>query len=133
MRPHVQNAQSLKQPERAKRIGVCGVFRGFEAHLHMALRGEVIDLVRPDRLAEPDKICRIGHVAVMQEKGSLLLVRVHIESVDPAGVERGGAPLDPMHLVALCEQKPCEIGAVLPRNACNKGGLLGHKCFLTRF
>ena len=40
-----QDAHRLKQAKRAERIGIRGVFRRLEAHLHMALRREIIDFV----------------------------------------------------------------------------------------
>ena len=42
------------------------------------------------------------------------LVRVLVEGINPTGVERGGAPLDPMHLVALLQQQLRQIAAILP-------------------
>jgi hypothetical protein len=38
---------------------------------------------------------------------------IDIELVHPAGVERGGAPLDTMNLITFPEQEFCEIGPVL--------------------
>ena len=39
-----KNADRLKKPQRAKRVGIGGVFRRLKAHLHMALRREIVDL-----------------------------------------------------------------------------------------
>ena len=50
------------------------------------------------------------------------LVRVLVEVIDPAGVERGGAPLDPMHMVALLQEELREVAAVLPGDTGDQGG-----------
>jgi len=42
-----------------------------------------------------------------------------IEMVNPLCVDEGAAPLDPTNLVALIQQKLCEIGAILSRNTCD--------------
>jgi len=74
----------------------------------MALGAEVVDLVRLHLLDDPDQVRAVGEVAVVEgELGGLALltplVWVLVEVIDPAGVERGGAPPDPMHLVALLQ------------------------------
>ena len=40
-----EDADRLEQAQRAERVGIGGVFRGLEAHLDVALRGEIVDLV----------------------------------------------------------------------------------------
>jgi len=37
--------------------------------------------------------------------------------IDPAGVERGGAPFGAVHLVALLQEQLRQVAAVLPRDA----------------
>ena len=39
------------------------------------------------------------------------------EVVDARGIEERRTPLDPVHLVPLCEQEPGKVGAVLPGNS----------------
>ena len=49
-------------------------------------------------------------------------VRVLIEMLDPAGVERGGAPLDAVNRVSLLQQQFRKVGAILsrrPGDQCN--------------
>ena len=65
----------------------------------MALGTEVIDLIRL-HLLDPDQIGAVGEVAVVEGELGWLplltpLVRVLVEVINPTGVERGGAPLDP--------------------------------------
>ena len=51
---------------------------------------------------------RIGHVTVMQRQ-----CRMVIQMIDTLGVDRRGAPLDAMHLVALVDQEAGQVGAIL--------------------
>jgi hypothetical protein len=96
---HAEDAQRLEQAQGAERVGVRGVLGGLEAHLDMALRRQVVDLVRLRLLHQADQVGGVGQVAVVQEKARGVLVGVHIKVIDPAGVERRGAPLDPVHNV----------------------------------
>ena len=57
------------------------------------------------------------------------LVRVLVEVIDPAGVERGGAPLDAVNLVALLKEELSQVTAVLPGDAGDQGGF-GRGCGL---
>ena len=71
-----QDADRLEQAQRAERVGIGGVFRRLEAHLDVALRREVVDLVRLDLLDEADQVGGVGQVAVVQEEARVRLVRV---------------------------------------------------------
>src|SRR3979411_2564719 len=86
----------------------------------MTLRGEVVDLGRPDLLHQPDQVGRIRHVAIVQEKRHIAGVRVFVEMIDARGVERRRPPLDAMDRVAEAKQVFGEIGAVLAGDASNQ-------------
>ena len=73
-------------------------------------------------LDDPDQIGAIGEVAVMESEPSVTFMRILVEVIDAAGVERRCTPLDPMHLVALFEQQLRQVAAVLPRDACDHRG-----------
>ncbi len=79
-----EDADRLEQPQRAERVGIGGVFRRLEAHLHVALGGEIVDLGRLSFLDEADEIGRIRQVAVVQEKARFAFVRVEVEMIDCA-------------------------------------------------
>src|SRR3546814_12124526 len=64
---------------------------------------------------------------MVQVKARRRLVRVDIEMVDAAGVERRRAPLQAMHLIAAAEQEFGEIGAVLAGGAGDQGDLARHR------
>ena len=108
-----EDADRLQQPERAERVGVGRIFRRLETDLDVALRREIVDLVGLRLLHQADQVGRIGHVAVVQEEARLRLMRIDIEVVDAAGVERRRATLDAVHDIALIEQEPGEIRAIL--------------------
>ena len=54
----------------------------------MALRGEVVDLVRLAFLDDADQVRRIGEIAVVQDQPLVLDMGILIDVLDPLGVER---------------------------------------------
>src|SRR5215510_8094053 len=56
-------AKCLEDPNRPEGGDVAGVFRDVKAHAHVALRGQMIDLVRLDPVQKLDKVRRIRYVA----------------------------------------------------------------------
>ena len=63
-----EDADRLEQAQRAERVGIRGVFGFLERHRDVALRRQVVDLVRLHLLDDPDQAGRIGQVAVMQDE-----------------------------------------------------------------
>ena len=51
-----QHSNRLKNPQRAQRVTVSGVFGSLKTHRHVALSAEVIDLVRLDLLNDADQV-----------------------------------------------------------------------------
>ena len=72
LRAEIENADRLEKAKRAERVGIGGIFRRLEAHLDMALRGEIVDFVGLHFLDDADQIRRIRQIAVMQEKIAVL-------------------------------------------------------------
>jgi len=79
----------------------------------VALGAQVVDLVGFDPVKVPDEAGAVGQVRVVEEEPRLRLVRIAIEMVDPARVERAGAADQPVDLVALLQEQLGEVGAVL--------------------
>ena len=77
----------------------------------MALRGEVVDLVRLDLADEVDEADAVGHVAVVQVQAVGGLRMGAPDRVDAAAVERRRATYEPVHFVALVEQELGEIAS----------------------
>ena len=70
----------------------------------MALRAEVVDLVRLDLVDQVHQADPVGEVAVVQVQ-----VGLAVEVVDPAAVQRRRAADQAVHLVALAEQQLGEV------------------------
>src|SRR6478735_9010279 len=83
----------------------------------MTLRREVVYFVRLHHLHDAHETARVRHIPVMQNEPAFGHMRVLIQVVDPLRVEERRAALDPMHHIALLQQKFGQIGAVLPGNA----------------
>ena len=86
----------------------------------MALRREIVDLVRLCLLHDADEVRGVRQVTVVEVETRLALVRVDVQVIDAAGIERRGATLDAMNLVTLAEQKLREVGAILTSDACDE-------------
>jgi hypothetical protein len=93
----------------------------------VALRGEVVDLVRLDLLDDAQQAQRIGQIAVVQMDAGLGVVELVVEMIDALGVERRRAPLDAVHLVAFREQELGEISAILARDAGDECAFVFHR------
>ena len=100
---------------------------GLEAHLHVALRREIVDLVRLDFLDQANEVGRIGEIAEMEKELDARLMRIRIEMIDAAGIERRRAPLHAVDRVALGEQELGKIRAILTGGAGDQCNLVGHQ------
>ena len=87
------------------RIDVGGIFRCLEADRDMALRAEIVDLVRLDLADDAGEVGGVGQIAIVQAAFGVRRVRILIDVVDPLGVEGRGAALDAVDLVALFEEE----------------------------
>ena len=99
-----QNADRLKQTQRADSVGIRGVLGGFKADLHMALGGQIVDFVRLGLLNDADQVGRIRQIAVMQVKAGAFNMGIFVNIFDTAGVERRRAALNAMNFIALFQQ-----------------------------
>ncbi|EXI76370.1 MAG: hypothetical protein AW07_00315 [Candidatus Accumulibacter sp. SK-11] len=118
-----EDADRLEHAQRADAVGVGGVLGFLEADGDVALRGQIVDLVRLHLLDDADQARRVGQVTVVEDEAAILLVRVLVQVVDTVGVEQRAAPLDAVDLVALGQQHFGQIGAILAGNAGDQGNL----------
>ena len=93
--------QGLEDPRCPQAGDVAGVLGDVEGDANVALRPEVVDLVGAYVVDEVGHLPRVGEVAVMEEQLRSPDVGVDVDMVDAAGVERGGAPYDTVHLVSF--------------------------------
>ena len=79
----------------------------------MALRAEVVDLIRLHGLDDADQIRRIRQIPVVQDEAQLLLVRILIEMIDSIRIKERRPALDAVDLVALLDEELGQVRAVL--------------------
>ena len=78
----------------------------------MALRSQVVDLIRLDVQDQVGQAAAIRQIAIMQEQSRVRQVRILIEMVDASAIEAAGAPDETVDFVALFEQ---EFGQITSR------------------
>ena len=113
-------AHSLQHAQHAGGIDVGGELRHIKADLHMALGGEVVDLVGPHDADDGEDAHGVAQIAVVQVE-----VRVTLQMGDALAVIDGGAADDAVDVVTLFQQELSQIAAVLAGNA-------GDECFFHR-
>ncbi len=118
-----QDAHGLQQAQRSQGVAVGRVLRRLEAHLHVALRRQVVDLVRLRLLHDADEIGGVREVAVVHEEADTRLVWVLVQVIDAVGVEHRRPALDAVHRVSLAQQQLRQVGAVLSRDPRDQRGL----------
>lgn len=64
----------------------------------MALGCQIVDFGGPDFLNQPDQVCGICHVAEMQQQPGAAFVRIPVEMIDAAGIERRRPTLHAMKI-----------------------------------
>ena len=84
-----------------------------KAHLHVALRAEVVDLVGPHVVEERGERTPVGEIGVVKKESGAGLVEVLIDVIEPIGVKARGAAFETVDLVAFGEQELGQVGAVL--------------------
>jgi hypothetical protein len=117
----------FKQTQRAKRIGICRIFRRFERDTHMALRGQIVDFGRLHFLNDANEVRGIGHVAVVQKELYARAVRILIKMINACAVERRRSPFDAVHDIAFAQQQLGEVSAVLAGRAGDQCDTVWHE------
>src|SRR6266542_410452 len=104
----------FEKPDRADTCHLRRVLRRVERDLDVALRSEVIDLVRLDQAQDMVQRRCVVQVTIMEEKLPVRDMRVLVDVIDARRVERGGPTDNSMDLVSLREKQLGQIRAVLP-------------------
>jgi hypothetical protein len=110
-------ANRFEQPHRAQPGDIAGVFRHIKTHAHVALRREVIKLIRCEAVNQVQHPLRAGKIAVMQKEPCARLIRILIDVIDALRVKRARASDDPVHFISFGQQQFREVRSVLPGNA----------------
>ena len=108
-------AHGLQDTEDAGSIDIRRIFRRVEAHLHVALRREVVDFVRPDLADHLDEAHGVAHVGIMQVE-----MRLAFQVRDAFAEVHRAAADDAVHVVSFLQQELREVGAVLARHPRDK-------------
>src|SRR6202049_4365032 len=112
-----ENSDGLEQPKCSDGVGVGRVFRRLEGDVDVRLSGEIVDLVGLSLLEQANQVGRVRYVPVVEAEENAALVRVMIEMVDAAGVERGRTALHAMDAIAFIQEELGEIRPVLAGHA----------------
>ena len=110
-------ANGVEEAQHADAVGVGRVLRHLERHLHVRLRAQVVELVRPHLRDDLEAVGRVGEVAVVEDELARVDVRVLVQALDPARVERRRPPDHAVHLVPFAQQQLREVRAVLAGDA----------------
>jgi hypothetical protein len=114
-------AKGFQQPQGACRHYVRSILSLVEAHAHVRLRPQVVNLIGLDLLEQTIEVGCVCQVAVMQVQRCPFLVRIRIDLIETIRIESGGPANDAMHLVPFGEQELGEIGSILSRDAGDEG------------
>jgi hypothetical protein len=93
----------------------------------VALGGEVVDLGRLGFLNQPNEIRCIGQIAEMEKKFHAGSVRIGVEMIHAAGIERRRAPLHAVNGIALAEKKLGKVRPVLSGGGSDQGNFASHR------
>jgi hypothetical protein len=117
-------ADPLEEPQCPHGRDIGGVGGLVEAHPHMALRGEVVDLRGADLADDPRQTTSVGHVAVMENQPRRGAEGLTAEVLEALGPGRTRTPHDAVDFIALGDEELGQIGAVLTSDACDERTLL---------
>ena len=108
----------LEDPQHARRIDVRRIFRRVKTHLDMALRRQVVDLVRTDFPNDLDQAHRVAHIGIMQVE-----MRLSLQVGDPLAEIHRAAADDSVHVITLLQQEFRQVRAILARYTGNQCSL----------
>src|SRR6266446_4592270 len=110
-------ANRFEKPHRAEAGDVAGVFGNIEADFDVALRREMVKLVRRKTVNQIQYPFRAGQVAVMEEQFRSRLIGILINVIDARSIEGARAADDSVDLVAFRKQQLGKVGAILSGDA----------------
>ncbi|MNS56283.1 hypothetical protein D3C72_891390 [compost metagenome] len=67
----------------------------------MTLGGKVVYLIGLNLLNDPDEVCGIRQVSVVEMQSTIMIVGILVEVVDAIGIEKGCPAFDAVDLVSL--------------------------------
>ena len=103
--PDSRSLDGFQQSNGTQRNHVRGVFGNFEAHFDVALRAQVVRLVRAYVRQTPCQRAGVAQVRVVKEELYSGFVKFLIEMIDALRIEGRGPPLQTVDLVTFRTQK----------------------------
>src|ERR1051325_4650461 len=119
-------ANGFQQAHGAGGVRIGRILGVVEADADMALGGQVIDFGRLQAVQQADERAAPGQVAIVQKEAGAFDLRIGINVVEPAAVERADAADQAMNLIAFGEQQLGQVRAVLAGNSRDES-LFWHK------
>src|SRR5882724_1049017 len=110
-------ADCFQNANRADASDIGSVLRNIEAHAHVALRAQMIDLVRLQFVKKLHKIHRVAEVSVMQKQSHTVYVWISVKMINSRGVKRAGAADNPVNFIPFLKQQIGQITSILASNA----------------
>ena len=86
----------------------------------MALRAQVINLIRLNMFQDTAQTRSVRQIPVMQFQAQMAVMGVLIDMVDPLRRESGRPAHNAMDLISLLQQKFRQIRTILTGNPCNQ-------------
>ena len=111
----------VEKSDRANGGDIAGELRDIEADPHVALGGQIVNLLRLGFPQDLNQRTRITEIAVMQEQAGSFVMAILVNWIDPFGVETGGAADDAVDFVPLPKEQLRQVGAVLSSDPGDKG------------
>ena len=110
----------LENPLCAKPVDVARILRNIERDAHVGLRAQIIDFIGLKIIQQLHHLHRIGEIAIVKEKFNPVHMRILVEMIDAAGVERRSAANHAVNFIPFGEQQLGQIRAILARDACDQ-------------
>ena len=110
----------LQQPLHPQPHRITSILRAVKTHPHMALRTQIVNLLRLNVVQQSRQIRPVAQIPVMQMQPPPSLMRISIDMIDPPRVERRPPPDQPVYFIPLLQQKLRKVRSVLPGDASDK-------------
>jgi hypothetical protein len=72
-----------------------------------------------DFLDNPDQVCGISQITIMQDEISVINMRILIQVIYALGIEQGAAAFDAMDFISFAQEQFREIRSVLSGDTCD--------------
>src|SRR3972149_2958879 len=100
----------LQDAHGAEPCDITGVFRQIEAHPHMRLSRQVVNLIRLHVVDQLDQVARSGYISVMQVQiDAVAIVRIAVDVVNALGVKSARPADQTVNLVTRSEEHTSEL------------------------